>query len=76
MKMMPASNSAHKVIKYWCHKKDLTFESFFDEWIEAVILRKVHLFYDSLEDPRIILKINKLLENVKIQNVYKLNRCT
>jgi len=48
----------------------MTFEQFFDSWIEHVALKKQQQFYDSLPDPR-RLKSVKPLENVKIGRFYK-----
>jgi len=69
MKTMPVSEGAHRTIKSWCKKKGLTFEQFFDSWIEYVALKKQQQFYDSLPDPRS--KNVKPLENVKLCKFYK-----
>ena len=64
------SDEAHRVVKKWCKTKRMTFEQFFDSWIEHVALKKQQQFYDSLPDPR-RLKSVKPLENVKIGRFYK-----
>lgn len=43
---------------------------FHDKFMESVRLHKVKEFYDSLDDPRV--KINKPLQNKKIDKFYKI----
>ncbi|HJZ06356.1 MAG TPA: hypothetical protein VJ327_11000 [Patescibacteria group bacterium] len=70
LKTIPVSENAHRTIKKWCRAKGMTFEQFFDSWIEHVANKKQQQFYDSLPDPR-KLKNVKPLENVKIDKFYK-----
>ena len=59
------SDYAHAIYKEWKRKTKMSSVVFFDKLVNAVIMRKRQVLYDSLPDPRTIK--SKPLSNVKLR---------